>query len=244
MEKTQFDRTKIIYGDKIDQLANKCVAIIGLGGVGGFAAEAVARLGVGKMIIVDKDVVDITNLNRQIIALHSTIGQNKTDVLANRLQDINPNLEVVKLQMFYDEETASQIYDLKPDFVIDSCDTISAKKHIIKTCLAQKIPFITSMGAANKLNPNLIKISTLDKTHEDKIAKVLRTTLKKENVKGKIPVVFSTERTFKVDKKEMDLENVSNRKDLPLLGSMPFIPSIFGLMCASYCAKILLESLE
>ncbi|WP_423364528.1 tRNA threonylcarbamoyladenosine dehydratase [Mycoplasma sp. P36-A1] len=240
MNKTQFDRTKIIFNDKIDELASKSVAIVGIGGVGGFAVEAIARLGVGNIIIIDKDIVDITNLNRQIIALHSTIGKNKTDVMEQRIKDINPNANVIKLMMFYNEETSHRLFELKPDFVIDACDTITAKKHIIKTCLEKRIKFITSMGAANKLDPTLITISTLDKTKEDKIAKVLRTTLRREKVIGKVPVVYSTERGFKaeIDKNQAD---VKNRKDLPLLGSVPYIPSIFGLMCASYCAKTLLD---
>jgi len=240
MEKTQFDRTKIIYGDKVDALKDKTVAIIGLGGVGSFAAEAIARLGVGKLVIVDKDVVDVTNINRQLIALHSTIDLNKVDVMKERLLDINPNIDIVALKMFYNEETRHLVFDHQVDFVIDACDTISAKLDIIKYCLRNKIKFISSMGAGNKANPNLIKLSTLDKTYECKLAKVVRTTMKKEKINGKVPVVFSSEKSFVANKEGLDFDNVDSRKELPLIGSLPYIPSIFGLMCAAYCSDILL----
>ncbi|MEG0283832.1 MAG: tRNA threonylcarbamoyladenosine dehydratase [Erysipelotrichales bacterium] len=239
MGENQFNRLEIILKDKLEVLQDNCVAIIGCGGVGSYAIEALARSGIKKLVIVDKDVIDITNLNRQLMALHSNIGQSKVDVLKSRILDINPNANVVALKMLYDEESAHKVYKEKPDFVIDACDTISAKLHIIKYCYEKRIPFVSSMGAANKWNASNVEVVDISKTYNDPIAKVIRTTLKKKGITKKVPVVFSDEIPFKP---EIDNKEYSNtRKELPLLGSTAFVPSTFGLVAANYCCDILLK---
>src|SRR5690606_6487088 len=141
--------------------------ILGVGGVGTFAAEALARTNIGKIILVDKDDVDITNVNRQLIALLSTVGQPKVDLMKKRIEDINPDCEVVALKMFYTEETYETFFEHKPDFVVDASDTISYKIHLIKECLKRDIPIISSMGAANKMDPTRLMIKDIFKTHTD-----------------------------------------------------------------------------
>lgn len=237
----QFNRLELQIKDKLNNLHLATVAIIGCGGVGSFAVETLARSGVGRIIVVDKDVIDVTNINRQIMALHSTVNQPKVLVLQSRIKDINPDCEVIPLHMFYNEDTAHQVYDLKPDFVIDACDTMVYKLHIIKFCLTNKIAFISSMGAANKFDPTKIEITTLDKTYNCKIAKVIRNLVKKEGLKmNQIPVVFSTEVVHAVEHNKAVSEG-STRKQMSFLGSNAFVPSTFGITCASYCFKKIID---
>ena len=147
----QFSRNELAFGKEgLEIMKNSTVAVLGVGGVGTFAAEALARSGVGRLVLVDKDDVDITNVNRQIIALLSTIGQPKVDLMKERIKDINPECEVIALKMFYTEETYEQFFEHELDFVIDASDTISYKIHLMKECLKRNIPIISSMGAANK----------------------------------------------------------------------------------------------
>lgn len=235
----QYNRLEIMLKDDLERLQNNTVAVIGIGGVGGAAIEALARCGIRKLIIVDKDVVDITNINRQIIATHSTIGRLKTEVMKERILDINPLCEVIDINIFCDQSTFLDIIDHKPDFVIDACDTISAKYSIIETCLKQGIPFVSSMGAANKEDATKVEIIDLMKTTNDPVAKALRSKLRKEKVYGKIPVVFSAE----LPKKPKIFTNnvdVVSRKELPLLGSNSFVPPTFGIIAANYCFNRLL----
>lgn len=239
----QYNRLEIMIKDDLIKLQDNCVAIIGIGGVGGIAIEALARCGFNKIIIVDKDVVDITNLNRQIIATHSTIGMTKTQAMKQRILDINPLCEVITLDMFCTPENINLILEHNPDFVIDACDTISTKYAIIKKCLFNKIPFISSMGAANKMDATKVEVTTLDKTFNDPVAKALRHKLKKEKIYGKVPVAFSSELPHK-PKITITNDSCLSRKELPLLGSNSFVPNTFGIVCANYCFKILLAKLK
>ena len=180
----QFSRNELAIGKKgLDLMKNSTVAILGVGGVGTFAAEALARSGVGKLILVDKDDVDITNVNRQLIALLSTVGQPKVDLMSERIKDINPDCEVISLKMFYTEETYEEFFRHKPDYVVDASDTIAYKIHLIKECLKRDIPMISCMGAANKMSPTRFMIKDIFKTHTDPIAKIIRTRLRKEGTK-------------------------------------------------------------
>lgn len=175
----QFSRNELAIGKEgLNILKGSSVAVLGVGGVGSFAVEALARSGVGRLILVDKDDVDITNINRQIHALLSTIGKPKVDLMKERIADINPECEVIALKMFYTEETYETFFSYKPDFVIDASDTISYKIHLMKECLKRKIPIISSMGAANKTDPTRFKIADISQTHTDPIAKVIRTKLR------------------------------------------------------------------
>lgn len=213
---------QLIGEEKFNLLQQSTVLVIGLGGVGGHATEALARSGIGKLIIVDNDVVDETNINRQIIALSSTIGKPKTLVMKERLLDINENLQVLTYHTFYDFETKNEIFNNKIDYVIDAIDTITFKIDIIKECLNRDIPFISSMGQGNKLHPELLEITDITKTSYDPIARVIRSKLRKERIKGKIPVVYSKEEPNSQDTKQRSPASSS------------FVPATAGLLAASY----------
>ncbi|MCK5387661.1 MAG: tRNA threonylcarbamoyladenosine dehydratase [Candidatus Izimaplasma sp.] len=225
-----FKKTIDLIGEeKFNLLQQTTVLVIGLGGVGGHATESLARSGVGKLIIVDQDVVDETNINRQIIALSSTIGLPKTVVMKGRLLDINKNLEVITYHTFYDFETKKEIFNHKIDYVIDAIDTITYKIDIIKECLKRGIPFISSMGQGNKLHPEMLEISEITKTSYDPIAKIIRNKLRKEGIKGKVPVIYSKEEPNSID----------NQKRSP--SSNSFVPATAGLLAASYIVNKIIE---
>ncbi|MBS4194787.1 tRNA threonylcarbamoyladenosine dehydratase [Lederbergia citri] len=244
----QFSRNELAIGKEgLDLLKNTTVAILGVGGVGTFAAEALARTNIGKIILVDKDDVDITNVNRQLIALLSTVGQPKADLMKKRIEDINPDCEVVALKMFYTEETYETFFEHKPDFVVDASDTISYKIHLIKECLKRDIPIISSMGAANKMDPTRLMIKDIFKTHTDPIAKVIRTRLRKEGIKKGIPVVFSDESPIVIRedvRKTVGKDNSEIRKAQMPPSSNAFVPSTVGLIMASYVVREILKDIH
>jgi tRNA threonylcarbamoyladenosine dehydratase len=229
----QFSRNELAIGKEgLDIMKNSTVAVLGIGGVGSFAAEALARSGVGRLILIDKDDVDITNINRQLIALLSTVGRPKVEIMEERIKDINPDCEVISLKMFYTEETYEQIFSHNLDFVVDASDTIVYKIHLMKECLKRNIPIISSMGAANKMDP---------------IAKVIRTKLRKERIHKGIPVVFSDESPIVIRediKKEVGNENAPIRKAQMPPASNAFVPSAAGLIMASYVVGQLLSSIK
>lgn len=164
----QFSRNELAIGTEgVELIKNTTVAILGIGGVGSFAAEACARSGVGKIILVDKDNVDITNINRQLVAYTSTVGRSKSEIMKERILDINPNCEVHDLHMFYTEETFEEFFSYNLDYVIDASDTIIYKVHLMKECLRRGVKMISSMGAANKTDPTRFKIADISKTHTD-----------------------------------------------------------------------------
>ena len=187
---------KVIGEEGISKLKDKTILIIGLGGVGGAALECVVRMGINNIIIVDNDVVDITNLNRQIISLHSNIGENKVDVAKERILDINSNCNVVTINKFIDSSNILELFNYKLDYVIDCCDTVSTKILLIKECLERKIKIISSMGTGNKFHPELLEITELKKTSYDPLAKVIRNKFKYE--KRKIMVVCSKEKGISI----------------------------------------------
>ena len=243
----QFSRTALMIGkDNITLLGQKRVCIFGIGGVGGFAAEALARSGIGHLELVDDDVVCLTNLNRQLIALRSTIGKKKTEVMRDRILDINPKAEVITHNCFFLPETAEQFDFNKYDYVIDAVDTVTAKIEIIMQCQRTKTPVISSMGAGNKLDPTQFKVADIYKTSMCPLAKVMRHELKKRNVKS-LKVVYSTEPPLR------PLEDMANscrnncicppeakhkcteRRDIP--GSVAWVPSVAGLIIAGEVVK-------
>ncbi len=244
----QFSRNELAIGKEgLNTLKNTTVAVLGIGGVGSFAAEALARSGVGRLVLVDKDDVDITNVNRQIHALLSTVGQPKVDLMAARIKDINPECEVVSLKMFYTEETYEQFFDQNIDYVIDASDTISYKIHLMKECLERKIPIISSMGAANKNDPTRFQVADISKTHTDPIAKVIRTRLKKEGIRKGITVVFSDESPIVIReeiRKEVGNDEAKIRKAKMPPSSNAFVPSVAGLIAASHVINELLKDIE
>ena len=244
----QFSRNELAIGTEgLNKLKNTTVAILGVGGVGSFAAEACARSGVGRIILVDKDNVDITNINRQLVAYLSTVGKSKSAVMKERIADINPDCEVIDMHMFYTEETYESFFDLKPDYVIDASDTVIYKIHIIKECLKRKIPIISSMGAANKMDPTRFQIADISKTHTDPLAKVIRTKLRKEGIKKGVTVVFSDESPIVirpdvaeyVGKPEAEI-----RKAKMPPSSNAFAPSVAGLIAASWVINKILADIK
>lgn len=244
----QFSRNELAIGKQgLEILKNSTVAVLGIGGVGSFSAEALARSGVGRLVLVDKDNVDITNINRQAIALLSTVGQPKADLMKERIKDINPDCEVIALKMFYTEETYEQFFSYGLDFVVDASDTISYKIHLMKECLKRNIPIISSMGAANKMDPTRFQIADISKTHTDPIAKVIRTRLRKERIHKGIPVVFSDESPIVIlddVKKEVGNDQSEIRKAQMPPSSNAFVPSVAGLIMASYVIRELLKDIK
>ncbi len=179
MEESQFTRTAMLLGEAaISKLRQSRVAVFGVGGVGGYVVEVLARSGIGTLHLIDNDQVSITNLNRQLVALHSTIGQYKVDVAAQRIQDINPDCHVVTHRMFYLPENADDIDLTQFDYVVDCIDTVAAKVELARRCYEAKIPLLCCMGAANKLDPTAFRVTDISKTQMDPLARVMRRKLK------------------------------------------------------------------
>lgn len=244
----QFSRNELAIGKEgMDSLKNTTVAVLGVGGVGSFSAEALARTGVGRIILVDKDDVDITNVNRQIHALLSTVGQPKAELMKARIQDINPDCEVIALKMFYTEETFEEFFSYNLDYVIDASDTVIYKMHVMKECLKRNIKIIASMGAANKMDPTRFQIADISKTHTDPLAKVIRTRLRKEGITKGIPVVFSDESPIVIRedvRKEVGNDEAKIRKAQMPPSSNAFVPSVAGLIAASWVINDILKEIE
>jgi tRNA threonylcarbamoyladenosine dehydratase len=245
----QFSRTELAIGPEgLDVLKNSTVAVLGIGGVGSFAAEALARSGIGRIIMIDKDVVDITNINRQLHALLTTVGQPKAQLMKERIALINPECDAVALQMFYTEETYEQVFAYPLDYIVDASDTISYKIHLIKECLAREIPLITCMGAANKMDPTQFRIADISKTSMDPMARVIRTKLRKEGIKKGVKVVFSTE--IPVKPREDVTEQIvpdnapDRRKAQQPPSSNSFVPPVAGFIMVSAVVRGLLEAAE
>ena len=217
----QFSRLKLITGeDKFNLINNTTVLVLGVGGVGSYAVESLVRSGIGKIIIVDNDKVDITNLNRQLMTLHSNIGKYKVDVLESRIKDINPNCEVIKINSFITSENINDLFNHNIDYVIDACDTVDTKKSLIRECIKRKIKFISCMGTGNKLDPTKLEIIDIRKTSYDPLARIIRKMIKDEKIKDKVMVIASTEQPLKNDTK--------------VIGSNSYVPATAGLLCASY----------
>ncbi len=244
----QFSRNELAIGKEgLELLKDKTVLVLGIGGVGSFSAEALARSGIGRLILVDKDVVDITNINRQIIALLSTIGKPKVELMKERIKDINPECQVEALQIFYTDETYEQIFNYGIDFVVDASDTIKYKVHIMKECLKRNIPIISSMGAANKMDPTRFQIADISKTHTDPIARMIRQMLKKDGIKKGIPVVFSDESPIVIRedvRKYVGNDESKIRKSQMPPSSNAFVPSVAGLIMASYVVRTFLKDIK
>jgi tRNA A37 threonylcarbamoyladenosine dehydratase len=240
----QFSRNELAIGPEgLEVMKNSTVAVLGIGGVGSFSAEALARSGIGRIILIDKDVVDITNINRQLHALLSTVGQPKAELMRDRIRDINPACDVIALKMFYTEETCDTLFAYDLDYVVDASDTISYKIHLIKQCLQRKIPVISSMGAANKMDPTRFEVADISKTSVDPIARVIRTKLRKEGIKKGVKVVFSKEEPLipRGDiTKEIVPESAKTSKAKMPPSSNAFVPSVAGLIMASVVVRDLL----
>lgn len=223
----RFLRTIGVIGeDNFKKLNNSSVIVFGLGGVGGAACEALVRSGIGSVAIVDKDVVDITNINRQIIATDETVGMKKTDAMKKRLLSINPSLKIVKYDLFYLPETADEINLSEYDFAVDCIDNVTAKLELVERCNRLGVPVISSMGTGNKLHPEMLEIADISKTSVCPLARVMRRELKRRGI-NKLPVVYSKEEPVKTE--------------LSVPGSMSFTPPVAGYLICSYVVRKLLD---
>jgi tRNA A37 threonylcarbamoyladenosine dehydratase len=243
----QFSRTELAIGPEgLDVLKGSTVAVLGIGGVGSIAAEALVRTGVGRVIMVDKDVVDITNINRQIHALTTTVGQPKAELMRDRVKLINPDCDAIALRMFYTEETYEKFFDYPLDYVLDASDTVTYKIHLIKECLKRKIPIISSMGAANKMDPTQFRVADISQTSVDPLARVIRQKLRKDGIKKGVKVVFSTEEPIKprgdVTQRIVPENAPDIRKAQQPPASNSFVPPVAGLIMVSVVVRDLLEN--
>ena len=214
----KFDRFKKIVGEnRVNYLGEKCVLVLGVGGVGGYVVEGLVRSGVGKIIVVDKDVVDETNINRQIIATESSIGKKKVDVIESRIKDINSLVEVIKIDKFIDKDNLDELFGYHFDYLVDACDTVSTKLAVIDRCLEDKRRFISSMGTGNKLDPSMLEIVDIRKTVKD------------NKINSKVMVLSSRELPIKTGDRTP--------------GSSAFVPSSAGLLIASYIVRQFIEEI-
>lgn len=236
----QFSRTISLVGQEaFDRVHRARVAVFGVGGVGGYVCEALVRSGIAEIDLFDRDDVSISNLNRQIIALHSTIGQDKVDAMAARLKDINPNVRVNCRKMFYLPATADEVDLSVYDFVVDAVDTIAAKLELARRCEQGGIRFISSMGAGNKLDPSCLRIADITKTSVCPLARAMRVSCKKKGIRH-MTVAYSLEPMH--PPVQPIAEESGRRKDIP--GSTAFVPGAMGLLIASHVVRTLMAGDE
>ena len=229
MEQWQ-ERTSILLGEQVlDSLAAKKVMVVGLGGVGAYAAEMLCRAGVGNMVLIDSDTVGQTNLNRQLIALNSTLGKLKSEVLAQRLLDINPKVQLTIISEYVEEENIPRIFETagELDYVVDAIDTLAPKISLIKHCVQNGIPHVTAMGAGAKLDATKIRIADLSKSYNCPLAYILRKKLRKEGISKGFKVVFSEELPDREAIVPMEERNKKSQ-----VGTISYLPAVFGCVCA------------
>ena len=237
----QFSRTALLFGqEKVEELANKRLAVFGVGGVGGHCAEALCRTGIGAVDLFDGDIVDVTNINRQIVATHKTVGCIKVDVMRERLLDINPGAVVKAFKLFYLPDTADEIDLSAYDYIIDAVDTMTAKLELISRAIALGVPIISSMGAANKLDPTAFEVADIYDTSVCPMARIMRSELRKRGVEA-LKVVYSKELPTRYqvhDKTEQKSPIVGMRRQIP--ASSSFVPPVAGLIMAAEVVKDLM----
>lgn len=240
---SQFERTALLLGEEaIHTLSTKKVAVFGLGGVGSWCCEALGRAGVGHLALIDHDTVSESNLNRQLVALHSTIGQRKASVMAARLRDINPDIQVTEYPIFYMPESAGEIDLSAFDCIVDAIDTVTAKLHLAQTAKALGVPIISSMGTGNKLRPDLLTVCDISQTATCPLARVMRRELRARGIEH-LRVVYSTEKPrVPKNRAAAPAPGQPRPKDTP--GSCPWVPSSAGLLIASEVVARLLGEAE
>ncbi|MBE5785235.1 MAG: tRNA threonylcarbamoyladenosine dehydratase [Clostridiales bacterium] len=235
MLQEQYSRTALLLGEEgVLRLRRAAVAVFGIGGVGSFAAEALARAGVGRLLLVDPDAVSVSNINRQLIALHSTVGRNKAEVMKTRIADIDPATNVTALPVFYDASTAGEIDLSEFDYVVDAIDTVSSKLLLIERATAAGVPVISSMGAGNKLDPAAFEAADIYETSVCPLARVMRRELKKRGITS-LRVVYSREEALKPVISSEEL--FPGKRQIP--GSISFVPSAAGLILAGEVVRTL-----
>lgn len=232
------ERSELLLGKQgLERLRNSNILVVGVGGVGAYAAEMLVRAGIGKMTIADSDTVSESNINRQLIALHSTVGRVKTDVLAERLKDINPELQLTVIPEYIKDEKTDEILDSEHfDYVVDAIDTLSPKLALIKGALDRNIPIVSSMGAGAKLDPTKMEICDISKTHHCPLAHMLRKRLHKMGIRRGFKAVFSAEPPIEG---AMILCEERNKKSN--VGTISYLPATFGIGCASVVIRDLIE---
>ena len=235
MDNRWTDRTALLLGeDKMERLARSHVLVVGVGGVGAYAADMICRAGVGEMTIVDADIINVTNINRQLPAMHSTLGQSKVEVMAKRLRDVNPDIKLHVLETYLTEEGVFPLLAAqKFDFVVDAIDTIAPKCALIMETLRRGIPIVSSMGAGAKSDITKIRFADLWETYHCGLAKAVRTRLKKAGVRQSLPVVFSTEQADR--NAVVIVEGEQNKKSTA--GTISYMPAVFGCYLAEYVIR-------
>ena len=235
MDNRWTDRTALLLGeDKMERLARSHVLVVGVGGVGAYAADMICRAGVGEMTIVDADIINVTNINRQLPAMHSTLGQSKVEVMAQRLRDVNPDIKLHVLETYLTEEGVFPLLTAqKFDFVVDAIDTIAPKCALIMETLRRGIPIVSSMGAGAKSDITKIRFADLWETYHCGLAKAVRTRLKKAGVRQSLPVVFSTEQADR--NAVVIVEGEQNKKSTA--GTISYMPAVFGCYLAEYVIR-------
>ena len=227
----QFSRTELLFGaEAMEKLKNSHVAVFGIGGVGGHLAEALVRGGVGKLSLIDNDTVALTNLNRQMVATHSTLGMDKTEAAKNRLLDINPEAEIICHKVFFTPETAGEFDFSQYDYVADAIDTVAGKIELILRCKDAGTPVLCAMGAGNKLDPTAFRVADISKTSVCPLARAMRVQLRKHGI-NHVKVVYSTE----IARKPEQSDEVTMKRQTP--GSTSFVPSVMGLIMAGEILK-------
>lgn len=224
-----FERLNLLIGeDNLDKIKNKTVLVVGLGGVGGHTVTSLVRSGIENIVIIDFDTIDVSNINRQIVAYHSTVGKKKTDVMESILKDINPNVNVIKYDMFLKQDNIEETFSkYKIDYVVDACDFLSTKKAIIEYCAKNDVNLISSMGTGNRLDPTQLEVIDIRKTNNDPIARILRRWINGNKINKKIMVLCSKEVPKKTGSK---------------VGSNSFVPAAAGLVITSYIINNIIKS--
>lgn len=241
MNDNWLERTGLLLGEeKLVRLRKAHVLVVGLGGVGAYAAEMIARAGVGHMTVADADVVASSNINRQLVALHSTVGRQKAEVLAERLRDINPRLELTVVNRYIKDDQTDTLLDAAPyDYVIDAIDTLSPKLALITGALTRRVPLVSSMGAGAKTDPTRMEIADISKTHHCPLAHMLRKRLHKQGIRTGFRAVFSAE---PIRPGAMILCEEENKKSN--VGTISYLPALFGIGCASVVIRDLIGEME
>lgn len=235
------ERTELMFGSSdLEKLKSANILIVGVGGVGAYAAEMLVRAGVGNITIVDADKVSLSNCNRQLVALHSTVGKSKVDVLAERLSDINPELKINKIEAFIkDEFTVELLAENNFSFIVDAIDTLAPKVFLLAEAVKRGIPVVSSMGSGGKLNPAMVKIDDISKSDYCKLARMVRKRLHRLGIRKGITVVYSAE----VVPPERIIETEGEQNKKSNVGTVSYMPAIFGCYIASYVIRYLTNNL-
>lgn len=237
MHEHWLERTELLLGkEQVAKLAAKNVLVVGLGGVGAYAAEMIVRAGIGKLTIVDGDVVNVTNLNRQLPAVLSNLGKSKATLMEQRLKDINPKLELTVIDRFIHDEFMIELFGEDFDYVVDAIDTLSPKIYLIYHCMQRNLKLVSSMGAGGKMDPAKVHLADLSKSYNCKLARIIRKRLRKLNIHGGFPVVYSSEPV--AEDAVVETEGEQNKKSM--VGTISYLPPLFGIYCASQVIRDLI----